>query len=206
MRISDIIMEAQAKQITVVYGGRFQPMHQGHFALYNKLVSKFGADNVFIATMFGKEAAVQHNKGDYTKNPFTFEEKASIINKMFGIKNVVQTSPYRPDLAKMGRDPNNSAVVLVFSAKDAGRLKSSPSIKPLPDDLNELQTYYDEGNLSVAYMMEMPIEQGGMSATDFRNTMAQPDIPEESKMETFKKFFGKFDQEIYNFIKERLSQ
>ena len=38
------------KKTIVVYSGRFQPFHRGHYASYKKLVSKFGADNVYIST------------------------------------------------------------------------------------------------------------------------------------------------------------
>ena len=36
--------------IVVVYPGRFQPFHKGHYHSYSQLVSKFGKQNVFIAT------------------------------------------------------------------------------------------------------------------------------------------------------------
>jgi malate/lactate dehydrogenase len=32
----------------VVYSGRFQPFHKGHYATYEHLVKKFGKDNVYI--------------------------------------------------------------------------------------------------------------------------------------------------------------
>jgi|15BtaG_2_1085339.scaffolds.fasta_scaffold01934_7 hypothetical protein len=209
MRINDIILEAlteaQAKNVTVVYGGRFQPMHQGHYLLYSKLVKQFGQENVFIATTFSKEAEKEHRAGNFSKNPFTFDEKAGIIKKMFGITNVVQTSPYRPDLSKMGRNSDDSAVVLVFSAKDAGRLKSSPTIHPLPKDLSAMESYTENGDINRAYLLEMPIEKGGMSATDFRNDMANPELAIEEKQKTFVNFFGKFDQEVFDIIVERVS-
>ena len=41
MRYSQLI-EAEATDIAVFYGGRFQPMHSGHFQVYMDLVRKFG--------------------------------------------------------------------------------------------------------------------------------------------------------------------
>lgn len=204
MRYTDLL-EEQAKQITVVYGGRFQPMHAGHYALYSKLAQEFGADNVFIATMFGKKQQAAHAAGNYGSDPFTFEEKAYIIKKMFGISNVVNTSPYQPDLSKMGRNPETSAVVLAFSAKDAGRLKTGGVLHPMPQDKKSLETYFENGSTHRAYIKEMPIEKGGMSATDFRTAMAS-NSPAEEKQKTFVEFFGKFDQEIFDFIEERVSK
>ena len=34
----------------VIYGGKFQPFHAGHFEIYQKLVKEFGKENVFIST------------------------------------------------------------------------------------------------------------------------------------------------------------
>ena len=50
MRINEILKES-VDNIAVFYGGRFQPMHRGHHDVYKHLVSKFGADNVFIACL-----------------------------------------------------------------------------------------------------------------------------------------------------------
>ena len=201
MRYHDLITESMTNNVTVFYGGRFQPMHQGHYALYKKLVSRFGADNVFIATTFSKDAQKQHSNGDYTKNPFSFEEKAGIISKMFGIpsNHILNTNPYRPNVELAGRKPNETAVVLAFSEKDDDRLMSGGALAPLPDSNDELQAA-DENR---AYFVKMPVEQGGMSATDFRNTMASDAAPEEKKR-VFQQFFGKFDQEVFNFIEGRL--
>lgn len=203
MRISEILTEAIAKQITVFYGGRFQPMHQGHFALYRRLTAKFGADNVFIATTFGQKQQSLHAAGDYSTDPFTFEEKASIMHQMFGIptSNIVNTQPYKPDLSLVGRDPATTATVLAFSEKDAGRLKSGGVLAPLPDDINNLQTT-DENRV---YFDTLPAEQGGMSATDFRKVMAS-NVPEQEKAQEFVKFFGKFNQDVFDFIQQRLTQ
>ena len=74
----------------VVYGGRFQPFHKGHYAAYQNLVSQFGSANVYIATS---------NDTSTDKSPFTFNEKKEIATKMFGVpstKFVQVNNPYRP--------------------------------------------------------------------------------------------------------------
>jgi hypothetical protein len=202
MRISDIILESTTDQVTVFYGGRFQPMHQGHYTLYQRLVKKFGSDNVFIATTFGKNQQAMHASGNYSTDPFNFKEKAYIMNRMFGIplNHIVDTQPYRPEVNKVGRQEANTAIVLAFSEKDAGRLKAGGVLAPLPDDVYNLQTA-DEGRI---YFETMPVEQGGMSATDFRKVMAS-NVSEEEKQQVFKQFFGKYDAEIFKFIEDRLT-
>jgi len=37
-------------KVVVVYSGRFQPFHKGHYATYDNLVRKFGKDSVYIGT------------------------------------------------------------------------------------------------------------------------------------------------------------
>lgn len=203
MLIKEFIITEKVDNVAVFYGGRFQPMHQGHHALYKRLVAQYGAANVFIATTFGKKQQAMHAAGDYSTDPFTFEEKADIASKMFGISrdHILNTPPYQPDLGIAGRDPSNTATVLAFSEKDAGRLKAGGALAPYPDNEDELLPA-SQGRV---YFLTMPIEAGGMSATDFREVMAG-DADPQKKEKVFKKFFGKFDQEVFNFIESRLKQ
>ena len=195
------------KNITVFYGGRFQPMHKGHRDVYKHLVDKFGANNVFIATMFSQKAAKAHAAGDYSSDPFTFKEKAELMTKMHGIpaNKIIDTNPFRPDVTKTGRDPSTSAVVLVYGAKDAGRLNTTTgALRKIPDDLNDMQPA-DE---IAGYVYVAPLMQGGMSASDFRSVMAtgkDQNGKAKDPQKTFVEFFGSFNQDVFDFIKGRLT-
>jgi hypothetical protein len=193
MRYSQLI-EAPANNIAVFYGGRFQPMHSGHHKVYMNLVRKFGSDNVFIATMVGKNATPE-------KDPFTFDEKKMLMQKMFGIpgSNIVNTMPYRPDVSAAGRDPNNTALIVVFSEKDAGRLQPGNYFKMYSDSEQLLSS--DEAG----YIYTVPVEDDGRSATTFRNAMRMPGLSEKQKHEAFEDFFGNFNPEIYDFVKDKLN-
>tara|TARA_Y100000389_G_scaffold27801_1_gene23820 strand:- start:15775 stop:16368 length:594 start_codon:yes stop_codon:yes gene_type:complete len=188
------LTEDVATDIAVFYGGRFQPMHKGHHKVYMDLVEQFGSSNVFIATTIAKNATPE-------KDPFSYEEKTGIMQNMFGIpsKQIVQTSPYRPDVSLTGKDPANTAIVLVFSAKDAGRLKGGnylrdyePGAEMVPSD-------------QAGYILEVPIQEGGMSATDFRNAMKNDSLNDNQKMMKFREFFGSINQQVYEFIKGKLN-
>jgi len=193
MRYSQLI-EDVASDIAVFYGGRFQPMHKGHHKVYMDLVEQFGSSNVFIATTIAKTATPE-------KDPFSYEEKTGLMTEMFGIpaKQILKTSPYRPDVSLTGKDPNNTAIVLVFSAKDAGRLKGG----------NYLRDYVPGQQMvpgdQAGYILEVPIQEGGMSATDFRNAIKNEAVPEQQKRKTFMEFFGSFNEKVYNFIKDKLN-
>ena len=165
------LTEDIAKDIAVFYGGRFQPMHKGHHKVYMNLVEQFGSSNVFIATTVSKTATPD-------RDPFTFDEKAMIANKMFGIpqQNILNTQPYRPDVKLTGKDPDNTAVVLVFSAKDAGRLKRGGFLRDYKP--GEQMVPSDQG----AYILEVSIQEGGMSATDFRSGIKNDSLNDNQKI------------------------
>lgn len=188
------LTEAEATDIAVFYGGRFQPMHSGHHKVYMDLVRKFGSSNVFIATTIAKNAQPE-------KDPFSFEEKTSIMSDMFSIPadKIIRTSPYQPDVSATGKDPSNTAVLLVFSEKDAGRLKTGGYLRMYKD--GEQLTSSDEAG----YIYTVPVKDDGRSATTFRNIMRMDGIEEKKKREAFQDFFGKFDPEVYNFVKGKLN-
>ena len=183
-----------AKDIAVFYGGRFQPMHKGHHKVYMDLVEQFGSDNVFIATTVSKTATAD-------RDPFSFDEKKKIMNEMFGIpeKQVVQTQPYRPDVSLTGKNPNNTAVVLVFSAKDAGRLKRGGFLRDYESGAEMVPS--DQG----AYILEVGIQEGGMSATDFRTVMKNDSLDDNQKMMKFREFFGTINADVFDFVKGKLN-
>ena len=192
MRYSQLV-EAEATDIAVFYGGRFQPMHSGHFQVYMDLVRKFGSDNVFIATTVSKTATPE-------KDPFSFEEKQYLMNKMFNIPadKVLNTQPYKPDVSLTGKDPNNTAILLVFSEKDAGRLKTGGYLRMYKDG-EQLITGDEAG-----YIYTVPVKDDGRSATTFRNIMRMDGV-EDKKQEVFKDFFGAFNPEVYKFVKDKLN-
>tara|TARA_B100001057_G_scaffold116794_1_gene115321 strand:+ start:5719 stop:6312 length:594 start_codon:yes stop_codon:yes gene_type:complete len=183
-----------ASDIAVFYGGRFQPMHKGHHKVYMDLVEQFGSTNVFIATTVSKTATAD-------RDPFSFDEKKMIMNNMFGIpeKQVVQTQPYRPDVSLTGKNPNNTAVVLVFSAKDAGRLKRGGFLRDYESGAEMVPS--DQG----AYILEVGIQEGGMSATDFRTVMKNDSLDDNQKMMKFREFFGTINADVFDFVKGKLN-
>ena len=74
--ITKTLLSEGIERKIVVYAGRFQPVHSGHYGVYRHLVSKFGKDNVYIGTS---------NKTDSLKSPFKFVEKKEIMVKMFNM-------------------------------------------------------------------------------------------------------------------------
>jgi len=192
-------------EYVVFYGGRFQPMHKGHFGLFQKLQGKFGSENVFIATTFGKKAQAAHDENDYSADPFTFEEKHCIMHTMFNISEdqIINTQPYRPDMRLAKRNRELTALILAFSDKDEGRLRPGRVIQNYEMGI-KLEPNYINDKEHRAYIYTGLSEFEDMSGTTFRNGM-QTLGTEEAKKELFTHFFGKFNDGIYNLINERLN-
>ncbi len=169
----------------VIYSGRFQPFHKGHYAAYQKLVSKFGANNVYIGTS---------NKTDNVKSPFNFNEKAKIITKMFGIPSnkIVQVSnPYAPKEVLSKFDKNTTAYIAAVGEKDADRL-AGKYFKPYQGETTQ-------GYDVAGYTYIIPPESNQISGTDVRNWLSS-----DNAEKLFLKAYPKFDKEIFKMITSKL--
>lgn len=173
------------KKTIVVYSGRFQPFHKGHYAAYQKLVSKFGANNVYIGTS---------DKSDGGKSPFNFKEKVVIMGKMFGIapSKIVQVSnPYSPKEILSKFDGKTTAYIAAVGDKDASRLNGK-YFKPY----NDKSGYgYDE----IGYTYIIPSESNPISGTDVRKWLSS-----DNAEKLFLKAYPKFDKEIFKMITNKL--
>jgi len=121
MKLQDLF-ESTSKNVLVIYGGRFQPIHKGHAAVFRYLQSRFG-DQVFLATS---------NLVKLPNSPFTFEEKLELA-KFIGIPEdrIVQTrSPYKPTEILDLVDPTTTKLIFAIGAKDSDRFAGAKSIRP----------------------------------------------------------------------------
>jgi len=189
--VKGILTEGIEKKV-VVYAGRFQPFHKGHYLTYDHLVKQFGKDNVYIGTS---------NKTDNIKSPFKFKEKKMIMTKMFGVPSskIVQIkNPYAPKeiIGKFNKD--KTAFITVVGEKDRYRLKGKYFEPYHPDRIEK--GYEDKGYVYVA-----PAQGGGISGTEVRKSLSSG--TEEIRKAGFKKAYdGKFDPKIYKFITGRLGK
>jgi len=187
------LLEANKPKVTqsiIIYGGRFQPFHKGHYAAYQNLVSEFGKANVYIGTS---------NDTSSDKSPFTFKEKKEIATKMFGVpvtKFIKVNNPYRPIEILSKYDGKITQYIAAVGEKDASRLKS-PYFKPYK---GKAGYGYDE----VGYYYTVPSEQNPISGTDVRKKLGS------SNKEVAKKFFLKaypsFDKDIFKMITSKLNE
>ena len=187
-----LLEEKKVSKLVVVYAGRFQPFHKGHFATYSHLVKKFGKDNVYIGTS---------NKTDKQKSPFNFKEKETVISTMFGVpKNkIVQVkNPYAPKEILSRFDDETTAFVTVVGKKDASRLGGKYFDKY--KDSIEFEGYKDKGYVYIA-----PAQSNPISGTQVRNGLKLGS--EEQKKDFFKNTaYGKYNEKIFQLITSKLNE
>jgi hypothetical protein len=179
---------AQMDKVVVVYSGRFQPFHKGHYATYENLVRKFGKDSVYIGTS---------NVTDSKKSPFNFKEKKAIMMQMFGIpssKIVNVKNPYAPEEILKKYDSDTTGVVVVVGEKDQNRL-SGKYFTPYKGKV-------EAGYLDKGYVYASPAQSNPISGTDVRYWLSAGSEAERKK--NFTKAYPKFDSQIFKLITLKL--
>jgi hypothetical protein len=174
----------------VVYAGRFQPFHRGHYDAYQRLVNEFGSANVYIATS---------NDTSSGKSPFSFNEKKEIATKMFGVpstKFIKVNNPYRPIEVLKKYDGQTIAYIAAVGDKDATRLQGK-YFKPYK---GKAGYGYDE----IGYTYSIPAEKNPISGTDVRRGLGSNDLEKAKKF--FLKAYPKFDKDIFKMITTKLSE
>ena len=204
------INELSEPQLLVIYPGRFQPFHKGHHAVYEFLSTKFGRNNVYIATS---------NKVEPPKSPFTFSEK-SYFMQLTGIPadRIVQAaSPYNIESVVTGgnlnvADPQNTVAIFAVSEKDMAedprfssftKKDGTPAyFQKMPDKMQET-----EGMNRHAYIMTVPtfdfnvLQQPMRSGTELRQMYVDAD--EKTRQQIIADLFGKYTnvaEQIMNTI------
>jgi hypothetical protein len=179
---------AQMDKVVVVYSGRFQPFHKGHYATYENLVRKFGKDSVYIGTS---------NVTDSKKSPFNFKEKKAIMMQMFGIpssKIVNVKNPYAPEEILKKYDSDTTGLIVVVGEKDENRL-SGKYFTPYKGKVE--QGYLDKG-----YVYASPATANPISGTDVRYWLSAGSSDDRKK--NFTKAYPKFDSQIFKLITLKL--
>ena len=175
-------------KVVVVYSGRFQPFHKGHYATYDHLVKKFGKDNVYIGTS---------NTTDSKKSPFNFKEKKVIMTTMFGIpsnKIVNIRNPYAPEEILNKFDSDTTGFITVVGEKDSSRL-SGKYFKPYKGKI-------DTGYLDRGYVYAAPAQPNPISGTDVRYWLSAGNAADRKK--GFIKAYPKFDDQVFKLITLKL--
>jgi len=185
-----LLEETELHNFVVVYSGRFQPFHKGHYATYQNLCKKFGKDKVFIGTS---------NKTDTQKSPFNFKEKKIIMTKMFGIpsnKIVEIKNPYAPTEILKQFDEKTTGYISVVGEKDEMRLGGKY--------FEKYKGKIEQGYKDKGYVYVSPSQSNPISGTNVRNWLSKGD--EEQRKAGFLKAYPKFDEKIFKLITLKLDK
>jgi hypothetical protein len=189
--VETFLLQEAVTQKVVVYGGRFQPFHAGHYKTYKHLCSVFGAKNVYIASSNVQETG---------KSPLSFNEKRDIAVKVFGIspsKFIQVKNVYQPVEILRDFDSTNTAIIVALGEKDSMRL-GGQYFKPYTND-RDLEGYMTRGYV----YSKTPSNSFG--ATDVRN-MFRSNLSADQKEKQFQKFFGKYNKDVFQMLDKGLNE
>ena len=202
--------ELAEPQLLVIYPGRFQPFHKGHYAVYEWLTGKFGRNNVYIATS---------NKTDNLKSPFTFSEK-SYFMQLTGVPadRIIQAAqPYKiEDILAGGHltvaDPANTVVVFAVSQKDmeedprfsfAPKKDGSESYFQPLKDIRQTDSMQKHGYIMVAPTFQFNVAGDPMeSASELRAEYKVADKKKRQAIVT--DLFGRYTPEAEHIMNSKL--
>ena len=187
--------QVKAKKVIAVYPGRFQPFGPHHRKVFQNLQKKFG--DVYITTSDIKQPP---------RHPMSFSEKVRHMTKMGIPKNkiVKERVPYVANNLLKKFDGEKVAVVYVFGAKDAGRLKGGKKksggltyYQDFKKHKNNLMGYETHGYIYTAPHVKV---SGITSGTEIRNLLGSSKMERSKREKLFNKTFGYFDKGVFNML------
>ena len=194
--ISPFLMEqVKAKKVIAIYPGRFQPFGPHHRKVFQNLQSKFG--DVYITTSDIKQPP---------RHPLNFKEKVRHMTKMGIPKSKIykEKVPYVANSLLKRFDGEKVAVVYVFGAKDAGRLKGGKKksggltyYQDYKKHKNNLMGYETHGYIYTAPHVKV---SGITSGTEIRNLLGSSKMERSKREKLFKKTFGYFDKGVFDML------
>ena len=184
------------KKVVGIYGGRFQPFGPHHLKTYQWLSKR--VDDVYITTSNIKKPP---------RHPMNYNEKVRHMVKMGVPKNriIEERSPYVAKNVLKKYDKDTTAVVYIFGAKDAGRLKGGKYFQDYKKNKNKMKGYEDNGYVLTAPHVSIKIDGNEVSGTVMRNLLGSPSY-ETNRKKLFKQAFGYFDQGIFNMMTNKFKK
>jgi tellurite resistance protein len=205
MKVAELF-EAEQRRVVAILPGRFHPFHKGHASMYNALVSRYGRDNVWIATS---------NKVELPKSPFTFSEKLQMM-QLAGIPadRVIETkNPYAVPELTQHFNPASTVLIFAVSNKD---MDEDPrfSFKPKKDgsagylqplkDIKDAETMSQHGYITTVPTLDFKVLGNPMrSATQVRADYAQAD--DQTRKAIIKDLFGGYNEEVKHTMDTKLA-
>lgn len=210
MKIATLLEETRL--LAVVYGGRFQPFHKGHYAVYQELCKQFGKGAVWIAT----SNKTNFNPANGDISPFTFDERMEIMTQMFGIspdKVVKCKNPaFAPhEVLELYKAP--VVCVMIAGDKDVDRYSKSESYNPYPLKGGKPVSFSSAGSTlqtatgdpAMFYYHVSHARNGSQSGTTIRQAFIDAGDDKAKQVSAFKQFYGKqVDDDVLDLIVSKI--
>lgn len=211
--LQELLLEQKENMLAVVYGGRFQPFHKGHYAVYKHLCNMFGASKVWIAT--SDKVNMNPDNGDIS--PLNFEERKEVMIRMFGLdpEHIVKCkNPAFAPVEILEKYKGPTTCVMAVGKKDVDRYDHSslyteyPTKNGSPVPFPLINTPLSDEETAKMYYLPMGDEAGSMSGTKARKLMAKLTLetPESERKKVFKEIFGSYDDIVYQLMVSKMSQ
>ena len=195
--------KSEIKKVVGIYGGRFQPFGPHHKKTYEWL--KKQVDDAYITTSDIKQPP---------RHPMNFKEKVRHMVKM-GIPSnriIKEKTPYVAKNVLKKYDKDTTAVVYIFGAKDAGRLKGGTKksggktyYQDYKKNKNNMNGYEEHGYVLTAPHVSVKVGGKEVSGTVMRQLLGSPNF-EKDREKLFKKAFGYFDNGIYTMMTNKFKK
>lgn len=212
LSVSEDQEEKNEKLLAVVYGGRFEPFHKGHFAVYKHLKSMFDPESVWIAT----SDKTNFSKKNGEISPFNFSEKKELMLRLFRMEEdkIVKCSnpAFNPREIFERYDNAPMVYVAVVGEKDVERYKSAKFFEPYPK-LNGKPLPFSQAKDGLktladkkGYYLSIEKQSGGISGTEVRDKILEAADDEKELHTLFKQFFGHYDEIAKDLIVSKLKE
>ena len=184
------------KKVVGIYGGRFQPFGPHHKKTYEWL--KKQVDDVYITTSNIKQPP---------RHPMNFNEKVRHMVKMGVPKNriIQEKTPYVAKNVLKKYDKDTTAVIYIFGAKDAGRLKGGKYFQDYKQNKNKMKGYEEHGYIHTAPHVSVRVGGKEVSGTVMRELLGSPEY-DKNRTKLFKQAFGYFDKGIFNMMHNKFKK
>ena len=168
------------KKVVGIYGGRFQPFGPHHLKTYQWLSKQ--VDDAYITTSNIKKPP---------RHPMNFNEKVRHMVKMGVPKNriIQEKTPYVAKNVLKKYDKDTTAVIYIFGAKDAGRLKGGKYFQDYKKNKNKMSGYEKHGYIHTAPHISVSVGGKEVSGTVMRDLLGSPEYDKDRK-KLFKQAFG----------------
>ena len=171
------------KKVIGVYGGRFQPFGPHHLKTYKWLQKQ--VDEAYITTSNIKKPP---------RHPMNFREKVRHMTKM-GVKAnriIEEKSPLAAINLLKKFDNETTAVVYIFGAKDAGRLKGGKTksgklsyFQDYKKNKGNIKGHSEHGYFLVAPHVTINVGVKEVSGTVMRELLGSPQFDDKERKKLF---------------------